>query len=207
MTRPNLIISQRVEYVSHRDELRDALDLRLTRFFWELGFTPIPICSSIEQHDAYLTELSPAALVLSGGNNIGENEGRDRMELSAIEFSIANKIPVLGICRGMQIINKYFGGKIREVTKHAATTHSIFGPITNQESYHVNSFHDFGMIEADLGSSLHAVAWSDDGIVEALRHDKLPILGIMWHPERNANFDDVDIQIIKGHFKDLLCRL
>ena len=203
MTRPKLAISQRLDYAIGRPELREALDIKLASFFWEIGFLPIPLCCSVTERETYLKELSPDAIVLSGGNNIDEFIERDQLEIDVINFSIQNKVPLLGICRGMQMINHYFGGRLRHVQNHTSTSHEITGEIVSNHVKSVNSFHDFGMLREDLGKNIVALASSRDGVVEAIRHQVHPLLGIMWHPERNSLSDPMDATLIRSHFGDL----
>jgi len=53
----------------------------------------------------------------------------------------------------------------------------------------------------DLGRDLVALAWPQDGVIEALRHQQRPWLGIMWHPERDTPISNNDQNIIKEHFQ------
>ena len=62
------------------------------------------------------------------------------------------------------------------------------GPLVGTGSYKVNSYHDQGMFDANLGEDLEAMAWSDDGVVEALCHMARPWLGIMWHRAGRIGF-------------------
>lgn len=122
---------------------------------------------------------------------------RDRAELALLqEFTAAGK-PVLGVCRGLQTINVFFGGTLaQDIPGHAAleggedrvhgarTAPSPLLPLCG-ESLAVNSAHHQA---ADrLGSGLRAVQWAEDGVVEALCHVRLPVWAVQWHPERLGN--------------------
>lgn len=116
---------------------------------------------------------------------------RDAAELQLLqEFTCAGK-PVLGVCRGLQVINVFFGGTlVQDVPGHAAWeggdrlhavrtdgTWALWG-----EGLRVNSAHHQA---ADrLGGGLRAAQWAEDGVVEALFHRKLPVWAVQWHPER-----------------------
>lgn len=202
--KPRVVVSQRRDEVAGRDELRDALDTRLCAFLWNLGFSPIPMASAVGDYEEYVETLAPDAVVLSGGNDIGQAVDRDQLEAVLLSYAAAYHLPVLGICRGMQMMNHYQGGRLRTVSGHAATCHQITGPLVGLGSHEVNSYHNQGLLKADLGNALEATAWSSDGVVEALRHRELPWLGIMWHPERNLPLSDFDRTTIRTHFQGLL---
>lgn len=118
---------------------------------------------------------------------------RDAAEFLLLErFTAAGK-PVLGICRGLQTVNVFFGGTLAQnVLGHEAVgggdrlhpvrmAPSSLSRICGEEAV-VNSAHHQA---ADrLGQGLAAVQWAADGVVEALEHETLPVWGVQWHPER-----------------------
>ena len=120
----------------------------------------------------------------------------DRLQLSVLKAFVSEKKPVLGICRGMQLINIFFGGDIHQdlpsAGRHQYTNgdqyHETFAlPDTvlyrlYGERFVVNSAHHQGV---DLKApSLSYIQYCDDGVVEGLCHHYLPIVGVQWHPER-----------------------
>ena len=147
-----------------------------------------------------------AALLLPGGGDVepwrygrqntasrGLEPERDAAELYLLErFTAAGK-PVLGVCRGMQVINVFFGGTlIQDLPGHSAVqgidrlhfVRSAPSPLAAAcgGSAIVNSAHHQA---ADrLGSGLRAVQWAPDGTVEALCHTALPLWAVQYHPER-----------------------
>ena len=201
--RKRVVVSQRCDPVVGRDETRDALDIHLSGLLWELNFLPVPMTSAISDHEEYIQASMPDAVVLSGGSNIGQTVERDRLETALLLYATTNDLPVLGICRGMQMINHHQGGNLRHISGHVAVRHLIFGPLAVPSQPEVNSFHNIGIVDNDLGNDLEAVAWSNDGAVEALRHRKLPWLGIMWHPERDTPATDFDQTLIRRHLEFL----
>ena len=71
----------------------------------------------------------------------------------------------------------------------------------SNESYVVNSFHNYGVTKKTLGNELIPLAMTEDGCIEAIKHTKYPWMAIMWHPERENIFNNEDLKIIKKHFK------
>ena len=129
------------------------------------------------------------------GNTASRNlePERDEAELRLVQAFTAAKKPVLGICRGLQTINVFFGGTLaQDIPGHEAlenadrlhgvrTAPSPLRPLCGAGA-EVNSAHHQA---ADrLGSGLRAVQWAEDGVVEALCHRHLPVWAVQWHPER-----------------------
>ncbi len=136
----------------------------------------------------YIERYNITKIILTGGGDIydsyDENESRRQtVENYLIEMSISKSIPLFGICRGMQVINKYFGGEKKHIKGHAGTSHKIFF-INNKKKIKVNSYHNEGIGLNDLGKELRAMAFSEDNLVEAFYHKKYLIYAQMWHPER-----------------------
>lgn len=146
---------------------------------------------------------------------------RDENDLALAKAFIAAGKPILGICRGHQILNVIFGGTL---IQHLSTTEDHKAPgdqIHNVtavgetylsraygEHFAVNSFHHQAVDK--LGEGLRATLTCDsDGIVEAFEHETLPIIGVQWHPERMtldfAREDTVDGKVVFEYFIDL-CR-
>lgn len=158
----------------------------------------------------FSVELAEAAdcggLLLPGGGDLepwrygqqntdsrGLEPERDQAELELLDrFTAAGK-PVLGICRGLQVINVFFGGTLaQDLPGHGAaedrdrlhavrTAPAAFGRLWGERPV-VNSAHHQA---ADrLGAGLRAIQWAPDGTVEALVHKTLPVWAVQWHPER-----------------------
>lgn len=199
MSRSRIGITQNANFIADRGEMREDLDIQLCKLLWRLGLSPIPVSSFIDEKIKYFAELDLDGFLLSGGNNIGSVPERDESEKAILKFSIENNLPVLGICRGMQMINSFQGGKCIEVEGHVAVNHIVNGSITSNTDRKVNSFHNYGITDDTLGEDLIAVAKSRDNLVEAICHCEFPWLGIMWHPERDLEITTSDEQIIHNH--------
>lgn len=158
-----------------------------------------------------LGELSKcAALLFPGGGDItpaffGEhNNGSynidtelDILQLQAFQYALDEKLPVLGICKGMQLINVGLGGNVIQNMPTAESHRYV-----EADQYHdtvidpssflyelyggsavVNSAHH--QCVSRLGRQLIPIQWCPaDQCVEAIRHISLPVIGVQWHPER-----------------------
>ncbi len=197
-----ILISQRSDMVAGRNETRDALDVRWAKVLFNLGFIPIPVCSELAGEGSYLEQLKPDGILLSGGNDIGQAPKRDELESQLLDYAKLNKMPVLGVCRGMQMLNHYLGGGLVEVGGHVATRHSLEGDWASANCYsEVNSYHNQAITAQTLAHSLQALATTADGVIEVVKHPTLPWLGIMWHPEREPVMPEQDKQLIQTIFK------
>ena len=190
-------ISLRVENIKNYNEKRDAISQNWIKFCNYVGLIPILIPNNLKDTKEFLKSIDVDMLIFSGGDNIGDDVERDKTEKNMIEFAIKNKIPSLGVCRGMQFFNKFFGGKIyHDKNKtHVKTRHKInftdkkIDRILNFKLNTVNSFHE-NLLKSDiLSKELQAFGIdSNDNTIEAFYHKKYPIIGVMWHPEREKNF-------------------
>lgn len=198
-------VSQRVDHYPDRNETRDALDQRLITFLLVAGFIPVPLPNGLykslpdgrsvpEALDVWLAAVKPQAFLLSGGNDIGQCSERDLIEGWLLDYARQHQMPLLGICRGMQIMGHWAGVDLRSVQGHVRIQHCLSGEITGE----VNSYHGFSLATCPL--DFEVLARSDDGEIEAIRHQSLPWEGWMWHPEREENFAARDVQRIKALF-------
>jgi putative glutamine amidotransferase len=131
------------------------------------------------------------------------DRSRDSLEIAALTVARNLKMPVLGICRGMQILNVFYGGSLfadipiqfGTSVKHRCDSglvceHSISALPESKlqmiagDSGWVNSFHHQGVRDIAPGFSVSAL--SADGFIEAIEHvsDTVKMMGVQWHPER-----------------------
>lgn len=156
-------------------------------------------------------DINPALYHEENTASINIDEALDDFETNVLARAVKAKIPVLGICRGHQLINVFFGGNliqhVKNLKKHVwvdKNTDSVHDTMATEESFMyeiykstvipVNSAHHQAIDR--LGNGLRTELVSDDGIVEAIRHETLPIFGVQFHPERmcllNSRDDTVD---------------
>lgn len=181
-------------------------------------------------------DLSCDGLLLCGGGDIdparfGQDDRgsqppdlvRDQAELTLFHAFFQVQKPILGICRGMQLINVALGGDlIQDLPQDQAVFHGGAGrdlvhPIRAAEGsllrglygplFPVNSYHHQAVDR--LGRGLRPTAWAESGFVEAFAHTALPIVGVQFHPERmacaNRRADTIDGGALFHYFLSL-CR-
>lgn len=195
-----IAVSNRVDIAGSHQERRDSLDQRWIPYLKEIGgFAPLSIPNNIEMAKYFLSAMPITGILLTGGNDLVEVGGdapeRDATERFMVEFAIQNGIPLLGVCRGMQVIQQYFGGKLEKVEGHANCYHQLMMDGVRIE---VNSYHNYGI--KNKSGALNVLARAPDGVVEAVCHPDYSIEGIMWHPERNDSICDSDKKIFKKLF-------
>ena len=146
-------------------------------------------------------------VILPGGNDLYSKDKiskiRLKVEFKIIRYALKNDIPILGICRGMQVLNLFFKGKQNKVYGHMRTKHKIYfeKKIFGKKIMNVNSFHNFGIPLKKMSNKLSAVAFDKDKNVEIFKHKRKKILGIMWHPERNKTYNELNLIIKKIKIK------
>jgi len=190
-----IAVSQRVEIFPEREEVRDALDQRLVKFIEAAGGLAFPVPNVLSVSDGliiWLNQIRPDAVVLGGGNDIGESGDRDLTELALLTYAESWKLPVLGICRGMQMIGHWSGALLKPVSGHVRCRHRLKGEISGV----VNSYHKFAL--AECPNEFKVLAESEDGELEAIRHVYLPWEGWMWHPEREDDFVTRDVERLRS---------
>lgn len=188
-------ISLRITNAINYDESRDSISHDWPQFLVDLGFYPVLIPNKLFDLESFLDSSQLDGIILSGGDNLGDTPLRDKTEKEIIDYSIDKQIPIFGVCRGMQLLNNYFGGNITNSTseehlnkphKVAITSPKLTELLGNQIT--VNSFHRNLITESNLGENLEILAKVDsDKTVEAFLHKQHRIMGVMWHPERTPD--------------------
>lgn len=189
---------------------------------WNAG--AIPLIIPVDEDKNRAAEMLDMAdgLLLSGGNDIspeiygGKAEkcgrvdtARDLMELSLLNRAIETDKPILGICRGIQLINAALGGTVyqdlpsegfsphflspceRTQPSHKITVKpdTMLASIIGEGEHGVNSYHHQAVKE--LSPHASACAESEDGVTEAIEIRALRfVLAVQWHPEMMTDSDE-----------------
>lgn len=196
-------VSQRVDAYPERNETRDALDQRLCSFLLTAGLVPVPVPNVLWAEGSgghaitqWLTAINPAGVVLSGGNDLGNSKARDATETCLLNYAELHRLPLLGNCRGMQMMAHRAGATLKQVSNHVQTRHVLQGQITGE----VNSYHQYALEFCPQG--FEVLAHAVDGEIEAIRHRTLRWEGWMWHPEREQAFSWQDLKRLEALFND-----
>lgn len=203
----------------------------LTNYIDALKENDIEVIATIDVDEAIKCD----GLLLPGGGDIdpvyygeemnGSDEPDreiDKAQRDILDAFVKAKKPILGICRGMQLINIYFGGSLHQdlVTRDIHTRKNDNDSIHSVKSveegnlfekfygktFNINSAHHQGTKK--LGKGLKEVLRSEDGVCEAVIHEELPIIATQFHPERMSykqrRDDTVVGEEIFKYFKSLL---
>lgn len=200
-------LSQRVEIVPNYGERRDCLDQNWPILVKKLGFTPIPISNVLKTPDD-IKELELDGVILTGGNDLSSLVGsknaaveRDETEIALLKFAEQHSLPILGVCRGCQLINVFLKGSLNQCTNHVGLRHKV-NIVTENSLFaqysEVNSFHNWGIKPENMAPEIVPAVLDNDGFIEGFFHKKLPWVGIMWHPEREKPFVPADIDLIRN---------
>lgn len=182
-----IAMTQRLVESSYK-EVRECLASEWGEFFARnlASYLPLPLAYHIP-----FSQYAPfvRGVILSGGNDLALfcddelSHKRDSYERAVLEYCVGHRVPVLGVCRGAQMIAQYFSCEIAPLQGHIGE-HSID---VQGRSYQVNSFHNYCV--RSVSSELEPIALASDTSIEAFRHRELPIFGVMWHIERSGGME------------------
>ncbi len=189
-------------------------------------------CDAVIFPDSSYVEKHPEAfdgLLLPGGGDVfssltGYTDTRAALsddlrltleQLDALDLFYKMNKPVFGICKGMQLINLYFHGTIKEVSNRKLHQHpkkDIFHPADNLPGNFLHALFGSHMLvnschhqRVDLsGQNLHAIQTASDGTIEALSHLSDPVFGTQWHPERMPETSGQNALLLFRYFVSLL---
>ena len=194
-------------FKTHFKTYIDYLDHYWIRYFEKKKYSFQLIPNSLLNSKNLIDNIKKKDLIiLPGGNDIhGKNhlfKTRLKIEKDLLSLSIRKEIPLIGVCRGMQVINNYFGGDIKKIKGHMNTKHPVFikKSLFEKSKIVVNSFHNYCIPQKNVSKKLEILAIDNQSNIEMFKHRKLKILGVMWHPEREKTLKNLD-KIIKELIK------
>jgi len=201
-------ISQRVAVDEKTGEIRDCLDQNWSQLIHNYGHFPIAIPNDPQNLKIFLENIKIDGIILTGGNDLtslstGVNVSisRDQTEIDLLSYASDHKIPVLGVCRGFQMLNTFLGGTLTRAPGHVGYPHEVTTvnvDFVDSQSFTVNSFNDYVIQEDDLAKEFRPLAVAVDGTVESAISSQHNWIGIMWHPERSVS--SLDSIILKSLF-------
>lgn len=201
-----IILITAVTGISQRGTREHRISDGYIKMIEEAGGIPLLAFSD----DEALPMLADGLLLPGGGDivpeffgerplfdNLSLDREKDEQELSLLKQFLKRGKPVFGVCRGMQLINVALGGTLwqdlpgqlgvthtdtsHEVTSACGTTLcELFGG-----KFRVNSYHHQAVKKPADGIRVSAL--SPDGVIEAIEHERLPVSGVQWHPEKPAD--------------------
>lgn len=182
-----IAITPRLAQAQH-NEVRECLASEWGAFFARhlAGYLPLPLAYHIP-----FSQYAPfvRGVILSGGNDLARfcddelSHKRDAYEKDLLEYCVKKRIPVLGVCRGAQMIAQYFSCEIAPLQGHIGS-HKLHA---QGQEFRVNSFHNYGV--RSVSSELESIALASDTSIEGFRHRELAIFGVMWHIERSGGME------------------
>ncbi len=162
----------------------DSFTFNLVQYLRELGATV-----TVERNDAVsiaaIARSGPAAIVMSPGPRTPEEAGI----CVDLVRELGADVPMLGVCLGHQAIGVAYGAK---VVRAPAVVHGKVGPVHHggagvlrglDDPFMATRYHSLVVSADSLPDALEATAWSDDGLVMAMRHRTLSVEGVQFHPE------------------------
>jgi putative glutamine amidotransferase len=200
-------ITQRVAYDPNYGERRDALATDWYRFLLRVwpDAVIVPIPNRPDHVARLLDTVAPDLLVLTGGNDLGTEPERDQTERACLLEAARRELPVIGVCRGFQMMVDHDGGSLAPVerTEHVATRHPVhclrdtaWGWAAGR-SLDVNSYHGFAVPSDGLPGTWIALAQGADGTVEAACTNDGRCTAVMWHPEREPEPAPLDVALFR----------
>lgn len=207
----------RSDYGEVRDAIARDWPILLEKLVQEQGFAPEWFLLPNTGADclSLVRRYQIEGLLLTGGDDIGATPDRDETENALLRWAAEESRPVLGICRGAQMLARHTGAMLTRVERgrHVASRHDVLWQDTGVRNpfwqkllprrgcAEVNSYHGWGLLQEDCPASLCPVAvCPDDKGIEAFCHVSLPWLGLFWHPEREKEPSPVDMTLLSNLF-------
>lgn len=200
----NLLINPKISINIKRKEVNDQIDHALINWLIKNSYNPIVISNkslmfSKKKLYKFLKSLKIRGIILSGGNDVKKKSLRYKSQTFLIDYALKNKIPILGICQGMQFMGIRFGSKLIRVRNHVKKSHKLVNLTKEKFPNQANSYHDYSLKECP--KNFFITTKSFDGNIESIRHKNFPWEGWMWHPERDRKINKINNFRLKKIFK------
>jgi anthranilate synthase component 2 len=162
----------------------DSFTYNLVQYLGELGET-VKVYRNDEISLDQIEALKPERIVISPGPCTPNEAG---VSVAAIQ-RFGGKIPILGVCLGHQSIGQAYGGKIVHASQlmHGKTSdirHTSLGVFSGlPDPLTATRYHSLVIEKSSLPDCLEVTAWSEDGEIMGVRHKKLKVEGVQFHPE------------------------
>ncbi len=162
----------------------DSFTYNLVQYYAQLG-QEVVIKRNDETSVEQIEALNPDYIVISPGPGTPAEAG---ISIDVIQY-FTGKIPIFGVCLGMQSMGEAFGGKIvraralmhgklsKVLHNNTGVFHDVANPVT------CTRYHSLAVERESLPDCLEITAWTDDGEIMGLRHKTLPVEGVQFHPE------------------------
>ena len=194
-----IVVSMRVDVHQETGLRRDVLDQAWATFLSACGLTAVCVPNNLRQAQQLLAAGLFQRLLLTDGNALiqchGDAPERDQVERFLLNTALQSRLPVMGVGRGMQVLQQHWGVPLQAVKKHVATRQIIH--IKGQTEM-VNSQHHWAAMHSV--EELPIWAKASDGVVKGVRHTRLPVVGMMWHPHRQDPYHQRDIRLWRKFF-------
>jgi putative glutamine amidotransferase len=197
----------------HEDRRIESVNTVFVDAVADVGGVPV-LLPVLEPHVAEAALDGIDGLLLSAGGDIDPavygaeavpevydvDPRRDAWEIALVAVALRRHLPILGVCRGHQVLNVARGGRMIQHLPHLTEVNhqeraryqelihgvtvepgSLVASVLGTHELGVNTLHHQAV--AEPGEGLRAVAWSDDGLVEAVESDDWRVIGVQWHPE------------------------
>lgn len=191
MSLPKILVSAKPKKENYINAIEEVGAIPCLNEEYDDSFDGLVLCGGSDIHPSYYNEE------MDGSRNI--DEARDKQEFALLKAFVEAGKPILGICRGCQLINIFFGGSLHQHINNAAAhtsgavgldlVHNVIaekGSVVQKlygDTFPVNSSHHQAVKK--LGKNLKITMHSkDDHFVEGIEHTSLPIIAVQWHPER-----------------------